>query len=92
VLYWQLGPEMAIRKGDWKLVKYLFEFAAEKPSSPKSLLSPPRLYDLSQDIGEHKDLASAQPDKVNELQGLWDQWNQTLAAPLWQQQASASRD
>ncbi len=91
-LYWRLGPQMAIRKGDWKLVKYSFEFAAEKPSSPSALISPPRLYNLSRDIGERNDLASAQVDKVNELQGLWDQWNATLVAPLWKQQSSAARE
>jgi arylsulfatase A-like enzyme len=91
-LYWRLGPQMAIRQGDWKLVKYSYEFAAERPSTPSSLISPLRLYNLTQDIGEHHDLASAQPDKVNELKGLWDRWDQTLVAPLWQQQSSAPRD
>jgi arylsulfatase A-like enzyme len=91
-LYWRLGPQMAIRQGDWKLVKYSYEFAAERPSAPSSLVSPLRLYNLTQDIGEHHDLASAQPDKVNELKGLWDRWDQTLVAPLWQQQSSAPRD
>jgi arylsulfatase A-like enzyme len=91
-LYWRLGPQMAVRKGDWKLVRYSYEFAAEKARSPSSLISPARLYNLSQDIGEKQDLATAQPDKVAELQGLWDRWNQTLVAPLWQQQSSAPRE
>jgi arylsulfatase A-like enzyme len=90
-LYWRLGPQMAVRKGDWKLVKYSFEFAAEKPEPPSALLSPTRLYNLKQDIGEHNDLTASQPEKVHELQGLWDEWNATLAAPLWQQQSSAPR-
>jgi hypothetical protein len=38
------------------------------------------LYDLSKDIGEMNNLASAQPDKVRELQALWDAWN-TEQAP-----------
>lgn len=88
VLYWRLGQQMAIRKGDWKLVKYLHEFAGEVSSSS---LSPLRLYNLSRDIGESSDLASAQPDKANELKGLWDQWNQSLIEPLWPQQSSAPR-
>ena len=85
-LYWRLGQQMAIRKGDWKLVKYSNEFAAEESAS---LLSPLRLYDLSRDIGETNDLASAQADKAKELKGLWDEWNGTLIEPLWQQQSSA---
>jgi arylsulfatase A-like enzyme len=90
-LYWRLGPQMAVRQGDWKLVKYSFEFAAEKPSPPSALVSPRRLYNLKEDIGERNDLASAQTDKVNELQALWDEWNQTLVEPLWPQQTSAPR-
>ena len=31
--------------------------------------------DLATDIGESKDLASAQPAKVKELQALWDKWS-----------------
>ena len=42
-----------------------------------------RLYRLSDDIGEAQDLAAAMPDKVQELQALWDAWNATLAKPLW---------
>jgi arylsulfatase A-like enzyme len=83
-LYWRLGQQLAIRKGDWKLVKYSHEFAAEESASP---LSPLRLYDLSRDIGETNDLASTQPDKVEELKSLWDQWNQSLIEPLWPQQS-----
>jgi arylsulfatase A-like enzyme len=84
VLYWRLGQQMAIRQGDWKLVKYSHEFAGEEASG---LLSPPRLYNLANDLGEAKDLADTEPAKAKELQGLWDQWNQTLAAPLWPQQS-----
>ena len=83
VLYWRLGQQMAIRQGDWKLVTYSHEFAGEDSSSP---LSPVRLYNLSRDIGETDDLASAEPEKAKELQGLWDQWNQSLMEPLWPQQ------
>ena len=85
-LYWRLGQQMAVRQGDWKLVKYSNEFAAEKSDE---LLSPLRLYNLRDDIGETNDLASAQTAKRDELKTLWDAWNQTLAEPLWPQQSSA---
>jgi arylsulfatase A-like enzyme len=91
-LYWRLGAEMAVRRGDWKLVKYYYEFAPEKPERRNAYLSPSRLYNLSRDIGEHNDLASSEPAKVKELQTLWDQWNGTLVAPLWSQQSGAIRD
>ena len=86
VLCWRLGQQMAIRKGDWKLVKYSPEFAGEEPNSE---VSPLRLYNLGQDIGETHDLAGAQPEKAKELKSRWDQWNQSLIEPLWPQQSSA---
>ncbi len=85
-LYWRLGQQMAVRNGDWKLVKYAHEFAGEEASEP---LSPPRLYDLSHDIGESNDLAGSEPQKLKECQLLWEEWNQTLAKPLWPQASSA---
>ena len=62
-LYWRYGPQWAIRDGDLKLV-------VSKGGSGQ-----PELYDLATDIGESKDLASAQPAKVKELQALWDKWS-----------------
>ena len=73
---------MAIRQGNWKLVKYATEFAGEKETTE---FSPPRLYDLSADIGETNDLSGKQPAKVKELTALWEAWNNTLAAPAWPQ-------
>ncbi len=73
-LYWRLGEQMAVRQGNWKLVRYSLEFADEEP---RQGLSSVRLYDLSRDIGEATDLASAQPDKVQELKTLWDLWART---------------
>jgi arylsulfatase A-like enzyme len=68
-LYWRFGPQMAIRKGDWKLVKY--------DSTPM------KLYNLAKDIGESDDLAAKRPAKVKELTADWERWNATLAKPLW---------
>ena len=82
VLYWRLGQQMAIRHGNWKLVKYATEFAGEKETTE---FSPPRLYDLSADLGETNDLSGKQPAKVKELTVLWEAWNNTLAAPAWPQ-------
>jgi hypothetical protein len=46
-------------------------------------VSAAKLYRLSDDIGEAKDLAASMPDKLSELQAKWDVWNHTLAPPLW---------
>ncbi|MFM8272699.1 MAG: sulfatase-like hydrolase/transferase, partial [Gemmata sp.] len=76
-LYWRFGTQMAIRKGDWKLVKY--DLAAESGKGT----SDTKLYNLANDIGEKSDLAAKQPEKVKELQGAWDTWNKGNVAPLW---------
>jgi hypothetical protein len=34
----------------------------------------PRLYNLARDVGEKEDLAAARPEKVAELQSLWNSW------------------
>lgn len=62
-LYWRFGPQWAIRDGDMKLV-------VSKGGSGK-----PELYNLAEDIGESKDLAAAQSDKVKELQAMWNKWS-----------------
>ena len=46
-------------------------------------MTAPKLYHLAADLGETKDLAAEQPDKLKELQAKWDAWNATLVPPLW---------
>lgn len=82
VLYWRLGGMMAIRKGDWKLLKMDDQAYLADPSV-LSDLSGVELYNLKADIGETKNLASSEPDTVKELIAAWKQWNQGLAKPLW---------
>jgi arylsulfatase A-like enzyme len=70
-LYWRFGEQWAIRKGDWKLV-------ASRIDGKE-----PRLFNLKDDIGEAKDLSSAEPDKAKELLAEWQSWNSQQKAPLW---------
>jgi arylsulfatase A-like enzyme len=76
-LHWRFGAQMAIREGDWKLVKY--DPNADGAKGP--LVA--KLYNLADDIGEKNDLATKQPEKVKELQAAWDRWNKDNVAPLW---------
>ncbi len=69
-LYWRFGIQYAVRQGDWKLVK------AHMNDSP-------RLFDLARDLGEKNDLAEEEPDKVKQLQALWDKWNADNEPPRW---------
>lgn len=77
-LYWRFGAQMAIRMGDWKLVRY-----DNHVDLGTSGVSAPKLYNLATDLGETKDLAATEPARVQELQAKWDEWNATPAKPLW---------
>jgi len=76
-LHWRFGKQMAIRQGDWKLVRH--DLAAEGGKG----VSPTRLYHLKNDPGESTDLSEKHPDKVQELQKAWDSWDKNNTAPLW---------
>jgi arylsulfatase A-like enzyme len=78
VLYWRFGQQMAIRQGDWKLVRYdpRVDGATGRATNSK-------LYNLAQDIGESKDLMQAEPERAAALQAAWDEWNQLNVRPLW---------
>ncbi len=69
ILYWRLGDHMAIRKGDWKLVR----------NDGKKT----ELFNLATDISETKDLSAKHPEIVRELDAHWLAWNATLVKPLW---------
>ncbi len=76
-LYWRFGQQMAIRKGDWKMLKY--DLAADNGSGTSAA----KLYNLKDDVGEAIDLTDKHPEKVKELQAVWDAWNKSNVAPLW---------
>jgi len=61
-LYWRFMDQWAVRDGDWKLV-------VAKGGSGQ-----PELYDLATDVGEQKDLAASQPERVAGLRKLYDAW------------------
>lgn len=68
-LYWRLGTMHAVRDGDWKLVVYES--------------TPPRLYDVAADPGEHRDLARNRPDVVQRLTVVYRAWEKQMVAPRW---------
>jgi arylsulfatase A-like enzyme len=81
-LYWRLGKQMAVRSGDYKLVRYdsNADTLTGKNNQPVSVA---KLYNLADDIGETKDLAMAMPEKVAELQAKWDAWDVDNVEALW---------
>ena len=85
-LYWRLGEQFAVRRGDWKLVRY--DRTADETGETSNAQSEPkvtraRLYNLARDLGEREDLAAAHPQKVEELEALWNSWASQLKEPLW---------
>ncbi len=56
--FYERGGRVAVRKGKWKLVKYDIDMSPQGPWE---------LYDLSNDIGETKNLASRRPEIVESL-------------------------
>jgi len=89
-LYWRFGGQLAIRKGDWKLVKAPAERGGIKPGE-KATVEGAALYNLADDIGESKDLASANPEKVKELAAAWNAWNSELVEPKWTPQSGGKK-
>ena len=83
-LLWRFGTQMAIRHGDWKLVKYDPNVEpADGSGKARGAASAAKLYNLATDIGESRDEAATNPQKAAELQAIWQKWNAELADPLW---------
>jgi arylsulfatase A-like enzyme len=83
-LYWRFGPQVAIRKGDWKLVKGAGGIGLEGVERrEKGTMEGAELYNLAADIGESKNLAEAEPAKVKELADDWNQWNSSNVDATW---------
>ena len=83
-LFWRFGKQDAIRQGDWKLVRY--DAAADDGSRSRATdvtPTPRRLYNLADDPGESRDLAAANPARVQELLAAWDEWDRQLVPPRW---------
>jgi arylsulfatase A-like enzyme len=77
-LCWRFGQQMAIRRGDWKLVKY-----DPAVDGDQGKATPAKLYNLADDIGEQYDVIAEEPDKARELQTAWDAWNAANVPPKW---------
>ncbi len=70
--HYQLGgatPYGAIRSGDFKLVEFFNDMHVE-------------LYNLREDIGEQRDLATLQPQKAEELRARLHAWRKDVGAQM----------
>ena len=85
-LFWRFGPQMAVRQGDWKLVKYDPVVDGGKKGATDA-----RLYNLAEDIGEEDNVIAEEPEKAQELQAAWDEWNKSNVPPLWGQNGEGKK-
>lgn len=67
--FWRTTPVSLIQSGDWKLMEFLEDGHLE-------------LYDLSQDIGETKNLAESMPEKAKALRERLVAWRAEVKAPM----------
>jgi arylsulfatase A-like enzyme len=77
-LCWRFGEQMAIRQGDWKLVRYDPVVDGMNGKATKA-----KLYNLANDLGEKDDLIKSEPKKAKALQSAWDEWNASNVPALW---------
>lgn len=74
-LYWRLGTQSAVRRGDHKLVI----MPDEKP----------KLFNLARDAAEQHDLVGEKPELAKQLESALDKWKSELAEPLWKGRRAA---
>ncbi len=66
---WRTTPVSLVQMGDWKLMEFLEDGRLE-------------LYNLSEDIGETKNLAKDHPEKTKELHARLIAWRTEVKAPM----------
>jgi arylsulfatase A-like enzyme len=82
-LFWRFGQQVAIRGGDWKLVKAAGGEALPANRAGKASIEGAELYNLKTDLGEQQNVAGTHPEKVKELAAAWEKWNSQLVDPAW---------
>ena len=68
-LFWRYGANLAMRNGDWKLVR--------------QGQSEWQLFHLARDPGEMRDQAPSEAERMTHLRAELDRWNREMVAPLW---------
>lgn len=67
-LFWSNGPNIAVRQGNWKLIR----------SYDNTWL-----FDLDNDIGESRNLANSKPEIVEQLEKAYQTWRSQMSKPAW---------
>lgn len=82
-LYWRFGPQIAIRMGDWKLVKGRDLNANDLERAAPASTDGALLFNLADDIGEQHDLSATETARAEQLRTAWNVWNSELVEPAW---------
>src|SRR5437870_1542376 len=90
-LYWRFGQQIALRMGDWKLVKAPGGGVGPGELAGKASTERAQLYNLKLDIGEKENLTDKNPERVKELAAVWEKWNSELVDPAWGPQPGGAR-
>jgi arylsulfatase A-like enzyme len=88
-LYWRFGEQIAIRMGDWKLVKVPGDRIGPGDVTAKASTAGAQLYHLAHDIGEQNNLAEKEPARLKQLATAWEKWNAELISAKWAPQQPA---
>lgn len=75
-------PVSVIRKGDWKLILYHEEWQLDGGRAKLATNHAIELYNLKEDVGEHKDLCNVNTGKRDELLNDLIEWFETVQAQL----------
>ena len=73
-LFWELGRQTAVRRGDWKLV---LDGQLVEGAPPEDAIF---LANLAEDMGERHNLAAKRPEIVAELRAAAEAWRQGIEA------------
>jgi arylsulfatase A-like enzyme len=76
---WRTLPVATVIAGDWKLMEFMEDQRVE-------------LYELGKDLGEATNLASAEPQKAQELLSMLHSWQEGIHAPMPQPNTNRTAD
>ena len=84
-LYWRFGRQIALRCGDWKIVKGAGGGGEMERGGRGGVATTEgaELYNVKEDIGEKNNLAAKNPEKLQELCEMWDKWNTGNIPAAW---------
>ena len=69
--HWMTGNQWVVRQGDWKLIGNPKDTSNKAPLTKEDRLF---LVNLKDDIGESRNLAAENPDRVKALQAAHNDW------------------